>query len=239
MDIGKCFRDAWGLYRLDLGPLVVTALIAAVVLAVVSVILSLAFAGGIGLMRFGGVAGGFLGSASAIVSFVLLFVVAVVVYAWAGSTMFAMILRRVRERRPADYTDLREFDRTGPFAIAAVVLGIIIGVGYALLVIPGLILTTFWVFALTMVVDRGIGVGEAMSESKDLAQGFGYMNTFATWVVGALVVGVIVGVLNLIPFFGFIVGLLAVPFGAAYLVSMYFQATGEGHLVDAAVADVR
>ena len=175
---------------------------------------------------------------SAVVSFVLLFVVAVVVYAWAGSTMLTIILRRVRERRPADYADLRDFERLGPFAVAAVVLCIIVGAGYALLVIPGLILTTFWVYALTMVVDRGVGVGAAMSESKDLAQSFGYMNTFATWVVGALVVGVVVGVLNLIPFLGFIIGLLAVPFGAAYLVSMYFQATGEGHLVDAAVSDL-
>ncbi len=32
MDIGKCFKDAWGLFRLDLGPLVATAVIAAVVL---------------------------------------------------------------------------------------------------------------------------------------------------------------------------------------------------------------
>jgi len=57
--------------------------------------------------------------------------------------------------------------------------------------------------------------------------------------VGALVfnrvLGVIVGVLNIIPVVGVILGLVAAPFGVAYVLSMYFQANHEGHLVDAAI----
>jgi len=236
MDIGKCFKDAWGLFRLDLGPLLVTALIASVIMAVASAVLLAVMAGGIGLMRFGGAAGGVFGSVSAFFAFVLVFVVGLVVYAWAAATMFRMIVRRVRERRPATYADMKETDQIGAFAVAFVILGVLIGIGYALFVIPGLILTTIWIYALPLVVDRRIGVGEAMSESRTRAAAPGYFITFLTWLVGALVVGIIVSLLNVIPVIGLIVGLLAVPFELAYVLSMYFQANGEGHLIDAALA---
>jgi len=236
MDIGKCFKDAWGLFKLDLGPLLVTALIASAIMGVASAVLLAVVAGGIGLMRLGGAAGGIFGSASAFFAFVLVFVVGLVVYAWAAATMFRMILRRVRERRPATYADMKEMDQIGAFAVAFVIFGVLIGVGYALLVIPGLILSTVWIYALPMVADRRIGVGEAMTESRKLAAAPGYFITFLTWLVGSLVVGIIVSVLNVVPVVGLIVGLLAVPFELAYVLSMYFQANGEGHLVDAAIA---
>jgi len=235
MDIGKCFKDAWGLFKLDLGPLLVTALIASVTMAVASAVLLAVMAGGIGLMRWGGAAGGIFGSASAFFAFVLMFVVGLVVYAWAAATMFRMIVRRVRERRPATYADMKETDQIGAFAVAFVILGVLMGIGYALFVIPGLILTTLWIYALPLVVDRRIGVGEAMSESRKVAAAPGYFITFLTWLVGALVVGIIVSVLSVVPVVGPIVGLLAVPFELAYVLSMYFQARGEGHLVDAAI----
>ncbi len=235
MDIGKCFKDAWGLFRLDLGPLLVTALIASVILGVASAVLLAVMAGGIGLARYGGAVGGVFASASAFFAFILVFVVGLLVYAWAAATMFRMIVRRVRERRPATYADMKETDQIGAFAVAFVILGVLIGIGYALLVIPGLILVTLWIYALPLVVDRRIGVGEAMSESRRLAAAPGYFTTFLTWLVGALVVGIIVSVLNVIPVVGLIVGLLAVPFELAYVLSMYFQATGDGGLVDAAL----
>jgi uncharacterized membrane protein len=235
MDIGKCFKDAWRLFRLDLGPLLVTALIASVILGIASALLLAVMAGGIGLARYGGAVGDVFGSASAFFAFILVFVVGLLVYAWAAATMFRMIVRRVREGRPATYADMKETDEIGAFAVAFVILGVLIGIGYALLVVPGLILVTLWIYALPLVVDRRISVGEAMSESRRLAAAPGYFTTFLTWLVGALVVGIIVSVLNVIPVVGLIVGLLAVPFELAYVLSMYFQATGEGGLVDAAL----
>jgi len=235
MDIGKCFKDAWRLFRLDLGPLLVTALIASVILGIASALLLAVMAGGIGLARYGGAVGDVFGSASAFFAFILVFVVGLLVYAWAAATMFRMIVRRVREGRPATYADMKETDEIGAFAVAFVILGVLIGIGYALLVVPGLILVTLWIYALPLVVDRRISVGEAMSESRRLAAAPGYFATFLTWLVGALVVGIIVSVLNVIPVVGLIVGLLAVPFELAYVLSMYFQATGEVGLVDAAV----
>jgi uncharacterized protein YqgC (DUF456 family) len=50
-----------------------------------------------------------------------------------------------------------------------------------------------------------------------------------------MVVGVIVGIFSIIPVVGVILGLVAAPFGVAYVLSMYFQVNGEGHLLDAAI----
>lgn len=228
MDIGRCFKDAWGLFRLDLGPLIATAVIAAVVMGVVNLLVGIVILGGVS--AFGGEWSG-LAFGSALFGGLLIALVAIVAYAWMYAVVFHMMLRRVREQRPAEYTDMQDFDQIGAFAIAAVVLGIVISLGYLLLVIPGLFLTTIWVYALPLIGDRRIGLSEAMSESRKLASVPGLFTTFAAWLVGAVVVAVVVGVLNGIPIIGLVIGLLAVPFGVGYLISMYFQAIGEGDLV--------
>ena len=40
----------------------------------------------------------------------------------------------------------------------------------------------------------------------------------------------------MIPVIGFIIGLVAAPFVVAYVVSMYFQAQGQGSLIDEVLA---
>ena len=235
MDIGKCFVHAWGLFRLDWGPLAVTALVAAVIVGVVRAIVGLSLDGvqGLGGLSFG-LPGAGVGSALAFT--LVVGVVTVLAYAWMYAVTFHMILRRVREDRRAEYADMQSFDQIGAFAVAAVVLGVIIGIGFLLFVVPGLILVTLWVFALPLIGDRRIGVGEAMSESRDMARRLGYMTTFVTWFVGAIVVGVVVGLLSVIPVIGFIIGLVAAPFVVAYVISMYFQAQGQGAVIDDVLA---
>jgi hypothetical protein len=235
MDIGKCFSHAWGLFRLDWGPLVVTALVAAVIVGVMRAVVGLAVGGlaGLGAFTLGFPGAGF---GSSLAFTLVVGVVTILAYSWMYAVTFHMVLRRVREGRPAEYTDLQSFDQIGAFAVAAVVLGVIVGLGLLLLVIPGLIFMTLWVFALPLIGDRRIGVGEAMSESRDMARRLGYMTTFVTWLVGAIVVGVIVGLLSVIPVIGVIIGLLAAPFAVAYVVSMYFQAQGQGAVIDEALA---
>ena len=69
-----------------------------------------------------------------------------------------------------------------------------------------------------------------------MARRLGYMTTFVTWLVGVIVVGVVVGLLSVIPVVGFVIGLVAAPFAAAYVVSMYFQAQGQGARIDEVLA---
>jgi len=235
MDIGKCFAHAWGLFRLDWAPLAVTALVAAVIVGVVRAVVGLALDG---LQGLSGLAFGLPGAGvgSALAFLLVVGVVTVLAYSWMYAVTFHMILRRVRADRPAEYADLQSFDQIGAFAVAAVVLGVVIGVGFLLFIIPGLIFVTLWVFALPLIGDRRIGVGEAMAESRDMARRLGYMTTFVTWLVGAIVVGVVVGLLSVIPVIGFIIGMVSAPFVVAYVVSMYFQAQGRGAVIDEVLA---
>ena len=235
MDIGKCFAHAWGLFRLDWRPLLASSCVAAVIVGVVRAVVGLALGGVQGLGAFSLSFTGF-GFAAAFLLSLLVGVVTIVAYSWMYAVTFHMVLRRVREGRAAEYADMQNIDQIGAFAAAAVVIGVIIWVGYALLIIPGLILTTLWVFALPLIGDRRMNVATAMGQSKDLAARLGYMITFVTWLVVAIVVVVIVGLLSVIPIVGIIIGLAATaPFAVAYGVSMYFQAQGQGGMVDAAI----
>jgi hypothetical protein len=236
MDIGKCFKDAWGLFRIDLGPLVAAAAIAAVIMAVVNLVVGLAIWGSTSAL---GESWQALAWGSAFLSAVVLAVTAILVYAWMYAVVFHMILRRVRDQRPAEYTDLQSFDQIMSFGVAAVILGFIIGIGYFLLIIPGLFLTTIWLYALPLIGDRRLGLSQAMAQSRTLAGASGLFTTFAAWLVGAVAVGVVVAILNSIPLIGLIIGLVAVPFGVAYVISMYFQSIGEGHLVTEAIDQAR
>ncbi len=233
MDIAKAFRDAWGLFKLDWMPLVVTALVAAVVFAVASAIVGLLAGGGVSVARLGGFGAG-VGATTGLLASLVLGLVGVVVYSWMLAVVIRMMVRRVRERRAAELADLSDFSELGAFIAAYFVLGVLVGVCYALLVVPGLIVTTLWLYALPLVVDRRERLGAAMGESLAMAKAPGYFTTFISWFVGALVILIIVAVLSVVPIIGLIVGLAAVPFGVGYLVSMYFQASNEGHLVDAA-----
>lgn len=232
IDIGRCFRHGWGLYRLDLVPLAAAAAVAAVVVALAGLIVGAVFGGGVGVMSRG-----FFGFGLGVylVWAILLVAVGLVAYAWLLGTVFDIMLRRIRGGRAADLADLQRVDHLAAFAPIFIVLGFVLWVGYALLIIPGLILTTIWIYVLPLVADRGMGAGEAMTRSRALAAQTGYITTFATWFAGAVVVLIVIGVLRAIPIFGVVLGLIAVPFFVGYVLSMYFQVRGEGGRVDAAL----
>lgn len=235
MDIGKCFRDAWGLFKLDLGPLLVTAVIGAVITgAVMAVALGASLAATLATSSDGTASG--LAIGGLIVGVLVTIVVSVVVGGWMYATLYGMLLARVRGRVAASYGDMSKFFAlVGPFILATLVLGIIIGLGYMLLIIPGVIFTTWWLLTLVIMADQGIGFGEAMSASKELSARVGFWNMLVTWLVGGIAWGVASTVLGYIPYLGSVLAMLIVPFALAYTVSMYLQARGEGHLVDEAL----
>jgi hypothetical protein len=234
VDIAKCFKDAWGLFKLDWASLTVAALVAAVIVGIASAVVGLVAGGGVAAARVGAFGAG-VGAVAGFFATLVLAVVAVAVYSWMLSVVIRMMLRRVRERRPADFADMAEFGELGTFMIAYLVLGVIVAICCALFIIPGLIVTTLWLYALPLIVDRRLGVGKAMGDSQAMSAAPGYFTTFITWFVGALVIGIVVGILSIIPIVGLIIGLVAVPFGVGYLMSMYFQSIGEGALIDAAI----
>jgi len=81
--------------------------------------------------------------------------------------LYSMVLRRVREgRTPAIGDVFSRFDRFGAYLLAFYGLGILTAIGFALLVVPGLYLTAIWLYVFPVLIDRPLGVGQAMDESR-------------------------------------------------------------------------
>ena len=262
MDIGKLFRDAWGLFVKDIGPLIVGMLIASIVPAVAAV----------GHRRRDhrrehqrpapGRAGrrdrrglDELGAAHhrrrSSSSWCVLFL-SVPLYVGILSGVF----RRVREGREMAYGDaFSGFGMFGKVIWAAVLLGLIftaiIAVPTAVIVggavagsgsspVLGAVVlaggdgrrTSYlgisWVYVFPVIVDRGLGVTEAMGESRRLVHGTGWWWTFLVLFVLQLVVGAVSVVLGLIPFVGAVATIVLYPFVLTYIVAMYFQARERG-----------
>ena len=265
MDIGKLFRDAWGLFVKDIGPLIVGILIASIVPTVAAV--------AIGLATFGAGLSGLQVDAEGVVTgmdsmnWALLIsgsVAIVVVTLFLSVPLYVGILmgvfRRVREGREMAYGDaFTGFSMFGKVIWATVLLGLIFtailvvptavivggaAAGSAILAVLGAVvllaamvayayLGICWAYVFPVIVDRGLGVTAAMGESRRLVHGAGWWWTFLVLFLLQLVVGAVSFALGLIPFAGAIATIVLYPFVLTYLVAMYFQARGEGQLIDA------
>ena len=93
------------------------------------------------------------------------------------------------------------------FLAASILVGLAIGIGFVLLIVPGILAMVFFIFSTVIVIDRDLGPIEAMKESMRIGRGY-------RWSLLGLVV-----LLALIVFVGMLalfVGLLvAMPRGDA------------------------
>ena len=84
----------------------------------------------------------------------------------------------------------------------SILLAIVVGVGLALLIVPGIILFLMFMFSTIIVIERGLGPIDAMSESRRLTRGhkwqlFGFtLLLFLVNLLGllALIVGILVSI---------------------------------------------
>ena len=79
---------------------------------------------------------------------------------------------------------------------AQILLGIIIGIGFILLIVPGIYLALRYQFTFLLIIDRDLGIGAAMNESSRLTQGIkmsllGFdLACLGVVILGAIVFGV-------------------------------------------------
>ena len=265
MDIGKLFRDAWGLFVKDIGPLIVGILIASIVPAVAAVVIAAAGLAasirGLQVDSEGTVTGvESVNWALLVIGAVAILVVALFLTVPLYVGILSGVIRRVREGRQMAYGDaFSGFGLFGRVIWAAVLLslifaaiflvptavivggavagsGILAGLGVLVLLVamvPYAYLLVAWAYVFPVIVDRGLGVTESMAESRRLVHGTGWWWTFLMLFVLQLVVGAVSAVLGLIPVIGAVATIVLYPFVLTYVVAMYFQARGEGQLVDA------
>jgi hypothetical protein len=128
---------------------------------------------------------------------------------FAGTALYTgfvvKLVQDVRDgRRDQGVGDL--FSAAAPFILALIGFGILFGsgvtIGFLLLIVPGLILITFWSVGAPAIVVEGIGPVDAFGRSRRLVRG----NAWPVFGVLLVVLLIVIGI-------GVILGAIATPIG--------------------------
>jgi hypothetical protein len=122
----------------------------------------------------------------------------------------------------------------GTVAIASILAAIGIAIGFALIIVPGLILVTFWCLLVPEIVIGGAGALDSFGRSWRTVRGYAW-NVFGTFVVVFLIYLIGEWVLQLILFHlpigwrsfiaDLVAGALLTPFLAAVITLIYYRLT--------------
>ena len=136
--------------------------------------------------------------------------------------LYSMVVGRIRDGRPARIGDVFScMDRFWGFLWAAIVLVVLIGLA-SLTIIGGVLLATVWLYVFPFMVDRKMGLTDAMSASYHQVVD----NGFWEHLVLLVIVFAIGAVAN-----GW-VGILTTPFTIALIAAAYFVSGGRGDLIE-------
>jgi len=151
VDIGGAISYGWGKFTQNAGPLIVAILFIWVATIVLSLI-------GIPFAR-----GGFIVQ-------LLWNIVVVVVSAVLSLGIVRMALALVNGQPLEMSMAVPSGPMLVPYAITGVLVGLVIGVGLVICIIPGVIAAAFLLFAHFTVLDEGLQAGDAMSRSIELVK---------------------------------------------------------------------
>ncbi len=206
--------EAWGYYKRFAAHFLIIAFAIYLGAAVIALLLSL-----------GGRFGAFLG-----------WVVGII----AAFLVQAALVKAVQDVRDGRVDlDLGETVRAalpylGPVAAASILAGIGISIGFILIIVPGLILLTFWSLIVPSIVIGGEGVFASFSKSWRTVRGYAwhvfgtYVLVFLILIVFDIVLGLILVALPLLArsFISSIVsGTLVAPFLALVVTLVYYRLT--------------
>jgi hypothetical protein len=221
MSITGVLRESWDLYKRFLGRFFLTALAVFVVLDLLSALAARAAGDSV-------LAGLFWGIVAAVIG--------VVGYFWVQAALVELV-RDVRDGR-ADASVGETYSAVQPRLPAVIAAGVLaavaIGIGFILLIVPGLFLLTIWSMIVPVIVLEQRSAGEAFSRSREVVRGNGW-DVFGLIVITSIAVGIASGVIRLLfrplpDFFDAWIGSLVahsltIPFAAAALTTAYFHLT--------------
>jgi len=138
--------------------------------------------------------------------------------------LYGMVVKRVRDGQPAGVGDVfSQMNRFWSFFAAALVLVVLIGLA-SLTIIGGILLATIWLYVFPLMVDRGMGISDAMGESYRLVRTAGFWEHLALVIVFIVISALADGALTI----------LATPFLVALVVAGYYVAAGRSEELERA-----
>ncbi len=219
MSVGGILGEAWGLYTKFFTRFFVIAAIVYLIVNLVNAVLGTLFGHGAGIVAL-------LALITAVVSLVGTF--------WLqGALVYAV--DDVRDGR-IDTTVGQVFERVRPALGTLIVAGILAGLGIALglilLIVPGLILLTWWCLIVPVIVLEGKEVGAAFTRSRELVRGHGWtvfgiviVALILSWIASAIIQSVFSFLGSFLRYWigGTIASSVVGPFLAVALTLTYFK----------------
>jgi uncharacterized membrane protein YvlD (DUF360 family) len=136
--------------------------------------------------------------------------------------LYSMVVGRIRDGRPAKIGDVFScMDRFWGFLWAALVLVVLIGLA-SLTIVGGVLLATIWLYVFPFMVDRRMGLADAMTASYHQVVDNGFWEHLALVVIFLAIGAVANGWL----------AILSTPFTIAVTVAAYYVTGGRGDLVE-------
>ncbi|MBU0484066.1 MAG: hypothetical protein KKB30_06085 [Proteobacteria bacterium] len=134
-----------------------------------------------------------------------------------------MFVYYLRDRKEPTFNDLfAGLQRFGEL-FAYFFVGVLIFIGFFLLIIPGVILAVWWVYSLFLMADRKMPVGRALGESRDKVTAGGFiMHLVFIFMVGVAPAIIINMAAAIIPFLA-LLHVLVMPFQCGCLASLYLE----------------
>lgn len=234
MSVGGILGESWKLYTRFFKRFFVLAVIVYLIVNLLNALVATAFGHGVGI--------------AVLLALVSMAVSLVGTFWLQGALVFAV--DDVRDGR-IDNTVSQVFERVRPYLGTLILAGILaalgIAVGLVLLIVPGLILLTWWCLIVPVIVLEGKSFGESFGRSRDLVRGHGW-TVFGVVVITAILTAIASGIIQSIFSFlgsflrywigGAIASAVVGPFFAVALTLMYFALRGEDVAADAPAAAV-
>ena len=139
---------------------------------------------------------------------------------------FLLIILYLRENRKPKFNDifsgLQQFSNLLPYFLVLLTIFI----GFMLLILPGFVLATWWLYVLPLMVDRKISFGEAMKLSTKKVNETGFLMHFVFLLLVSVIPIILLNFVSaMIPFL-FVLKILLPPFQVGCLVSLYVDKFG-------------
>ncbi len=215
--IGDTLRTTWAIFKQQWKTCVGAALIMFLILGGIQTVLR--------TMLSGAGRGGDIGSTTAMIGLALS-LVSYAVNLWLQCGMVYLMLKVARGEPSASISDLFGGGKwLLNFFVASLIVGIIVTIGFILLIIPGVILALMlWPFQY-LIVDRNVEIMESISTAREITKG-NKLTVFLMYllvgIIGLLVVAITLGLGTLV----------VVPYVALALAVTYLKMTGQPTAAD-------